>query len=192
MRRRQRSVRVTVSVALLSLASAVVVVALPTQSPFWLSLSSVLALALSWAALRIMWTEVLQSRRENAADRAAAASAYRSLFSQRAAEHAEFTTAMTERLAEAHISRRELEGLVTLAETRARISEGKLREESKRLVSLQERVDELESALAVRQAEEADALAAWEAEGGETAEKLAEWDQQQSAREGDVKVLKRA
>lgn len=192
MRRRQRSVRVTVSVALLSLASAVVVVALPTQSPFWLSLSSVLALALSWAALRIMWTEVLQSRRENAADRAAAASAYRSLFSQRAAEHAEFTTAMTERLAEAHISRRELEGLVTLAETRARISEGKLREESKRVVSLQERVDELESALTVRQAEEADALAAWEAEGGETAEKLAEWDQQQSAREGDVKVLKRA
>ncbi len=193
MRRRQRSVRVTVSVALLSLASAVVVVALPTQSPFWLSLSSVLALALSWAALRIMWTEVLQSRRENAADRAAAASAYRSLFSQRAAEHAEFTTAMTERLAEAHISRRELEGLVTLAETRARISEGKLREESKRVVSLQERVDELESALAVRQAEEADALATWEAEGGETVEKLAEWDQQQAAaREADVKVLKRA
>lgn len=191
MRRRQRSVRVTVSVALLSLASAVVVVALPTQSPFWLSLSSVLALALSWAALRIMWTEVLQSRRENAADRAAAASAYRSLFSQRAAEHAEFTTAMTERLAEAHISRRELEGLVTLAETRARISEGKLREESKRVVSLQERVDELESALAVRQAEEADALATWEAEGGETVEKLAEWDQQAAAK-GDVKVLKRA
>ena len=191
MRRRQRSVRVTVSVALLSLASAVVVVALPTQSPFWLSLSSVLALALSWAALRIMWTEVLQSRRENAADRAAAASAYRSLFSQRAAEHAEFTTAMTERLAEAHISRRELEGLVTLAETRARISEGKLREESKRVVSLQERVDELESALAVRQAEEADALATWEAEGGETVEKLAEWDQQ-AASKGDVKVLKRA
>jgi hypothetical protein len=192
MRRRQRSVRVTVSVALLSLASAVVVVALPTQSPFWLSLSSVLALALSWAALRIMWTEVLQSRRENAADRAAAASAYRSLFSQRAAEHAEFTTAMTERLAEAHISRRELEGLVTLAETRARISEGKLREESKRVVSLQERVDELESALAVRQAEEADALATWEAEGGETVEKLAEWEQQQSASKADVKVLKHA
>jgi hypothetical protein len=192
MRRRQRSVRVTVSVALLSVASGVVVVALPTQSPFWLSLSSVLALALSWAALRIMWTEVLQSRRENAADRAAAASAYRSLFSQRAAEHAEFTTAMTERLAEAHISRRELEGLVTLAETRARISEGRLREESKRVVSLQERVEELESALAVRQAEEADALATWEAEGGDSVEKLAEWDQQQAAGEAEVKVLKRA
>ena len=192
MRRRQRSVRVTVSVALLSLASAVVVVALPTQSPLWLSLSSVLAIALSWGALRIMWTEVLQSRRENAADRAAAAGAYRSLFSQRAAEHAEFTTAMTERLAEAHISRRELEGLVTHAETRARISEGKLLEETKRLVGLQERVEELEAALAVRHAEEADALATWEAEGGDAVEKLAEWDQHATRDAGEVKVLKRA
>ena len=61
------------------------------------------AIVLSWAALRIMWTEVLQSRRENAADRAAAATAYRDLFSVRAAEHAEFTDAMTERLAEAHL-----------------------------------------------------------------------------------------
>jgi chromosome segregation ATPase len=192
MRRRQRSVRVTVSVTLLSLASAVVVVALPTQSPFWLSMSSVLAIALSWGALRIMWTEVLQSRRENAADRAAAAKAYRSLFSQRASEHAEFTTAMTERLAEAHISRRELEGLVTHTETRARISEAKLREESKRVVSLQERVEELESALAVRHAEEADALATWEAEGGDTVEKLAEWDQEAARGAAEVKVLKRA
>ena len=74
---------------------------LPSQSPLWLSLASVTAIVLSWAALRIMWTEVLQSRRENSADRAAAATAYRELFSVRAAEHAEFTTAMTERLAEA-------------------------------------------------------------------------------------------
>ena len=112
MRRRQRSVRVTVSVALLSVATVAVLASLPTQSALWLSLASVTALVLSWAALRIMWTEVLQSRRENAADRAAAATAYRNLFSVRAAEHAEFTTAMTERLAEAHLSQRELEGLV--------------------------------------------------------------------------------
>ena len=65
---------------------------------------------LSWAALRMVWTEVLQSRRENAADRAAAACAYRELFATRAAEHAEFTTAMTERLAQARLSQRELEG----------------------------------------------------------------------------------
>src|SRR5690242_6767260 len=96
-RRRQRSVRVTVAVALLGVATLAVLLALPTQSAAVLSVAAVSAVVLGWAALRIVWTEVLQSRRENATDRAAAANAYRSLFSERAAEHAEFTTAMTER-----------------------------------------------------------------------------------------------
>src|SRR6201986_5412917 len=94
-RRRQRSVRVTVAVSLLAVATVAVLATLPTQSPAWLSAGSVSALVLGWAALRIVCTEVLQWRREQAADRAATASAYRSLFSERAAEHAEFTTAMT-------------------------------------------------------------------------------------------------
>ncbi|MEO7351153.1 MAG: hypothetical protein ABIR34_06690, partial [Marmoricola sp.] len=123
MRRRQRSVRVTVSVALLAVATLAVLASLPAQSPLWLSIASVSALLLSGGALRIMWTEVLASRRENAADRAAAAAAYRTLFGVRAAEHAEFTTAMTERLAQAHLSQRELEGLVTHHESRAQRAE---------------------------------------------------------------------
>src|SRR6476660_1306223 len=142
MRRRQRSVRVTVSVVLLSVATLAVLVALPAQSALWLSIASLVALGLAWAALRIMWTEVLQSRRENSADRAAAASAYRELFSLRAAEHAEFTTAMTERLAEAHLSQRELEGLVAHTETRVHRAESKLAAESHALVQAQERVQE--------------------------------------------------
>lgn len=157
-RRRQRSVRVTVSVALLSTATVAVLASLPAQSSLWLSLASVAALALSWGALRIMWTEVLQSRRENAADRAAAAAAYRTLFGVRAAEHAEFTTAMTERLAEAHISQRELEGLVTQHETRAQRAESRLSVE--RL-----RVQALEAHLAAIRDGDADAvvdLVAWE------------------------------
>jgi hypothetical protein len=125
-RRRQRSVRVTVAVALLATATVVVLVSLTTRSVLWLSIGAVLALALSWAALRMMWTEVLQSRRENAADRAAAAAAYVDLFTVRAAEHAEFTTAMTERLAEAHLARRELEGLVTQHQARADRAESKV------------------------------------------------------------------
>jgi len=133
-RRRQRSVRVTVAVGLLSLATLAVLGSLPTQSPLWLSLASTSAIVLSWAALRITWTEVLQSRRENSADRAAAATAYRELFSVRAAEHAEFTEAMTERLAEAHLAQRELEGLVAYQEGRARRAETKLVAESKALV----------------------------------------------------------
>lgn len=168
-RRRQRSVRVTVSVALLSTATVAVLGSLPTRSPLWLSLASVTALALSWAALRIMWTEVLQSRRENAADRAAAAAAYRDLFSVRAAEHAEFTTAMTERLAEAHLSRRELEGMLRQHQARTHRAEARLVAESRALVEAQGRVQSLEETVAGLQAGVVD-LVAWEEQVGHRTE----------------------
>lgn len=118
-RRRQRSVRVTVAVFLLSVATVAVLAALPTQSPAILSASSVLALALGWASVRIVWTEVLQSRREHATDRAATATAYRSLFSERAVEHAQFTTVMTERLAASNTSVHELQGELVNAQRQA-------------------------------------------------------------------------
>jgi C4-dicarboxylate-specific signal transduction histidine kinase len=147
MRRRQRSARVTVSVSLLSVASVAVVSSLPAQSALWLSVASVLAVALSCGALRMMWTEVLQSRRENAADRAAAAAAYRNLFAVRAAEHADFTTAMTERLARAHISQRELEGLIVQHETRGQRAEARLATEIEAHAETRGRVRQLEQAL---------------------------------------------
>lgn len=118
-RRRQRSVRVTVAVSLLAVATVAVLVALPTQSPVLLSVAAVAAVLLGWAAVRIVWTEVLQSRRENATDRAATATAYKSLFSQRAAEHAEFTTAMTERLAESNQTLHEYQAAMVLAQREA-------------------------------------------------------------------------
>jgi hypothetical protein len=183
-RRRQRSVRLTVSVGMLAAATAGVLAALPTQSPVLLSVSAVTAIVLAWAAVRIMWTEVLQSRREHAADRAATASAYRSLFSERAAEHAEFTTAMTERLAESNLSVRELQGELVQAQRQA--AEAQLRAESSEqtLDQARVRVGQLERSIemlrAERAAEEADALASWEAEGGEPArgsvEELVSWD----------------
>jgi hypothetical protein len=176
-RRRQRSVRVTVAVVLLSVATVGVLAALPTQSPVLLSASSVGALVLGWAALRIVWTEVLQSRRENAADRAAAASAYKSLFSLRAAEHAEFTTAMTERLAESNLSVRELQGELVQAQARLAKSERSLADARERVVELERSIEVLH---AERAAEEADALASWEAEGGEPArgsvDELVTWE----------------
>jgi hypothetical protein len=161
-RRRQRSVRVTVAVSLLVLATVLVLAALPTRSVLWLSLASVLAMGLAWASLRMMWTEVLQSRRENAADRAAAATAYRTLFTARAAEHAEFTTAMTERLAEAHLSRRDLEGRLAQQQLRAQEAAQRLVDGERALGEAHQRVQELEVLLAVREAEDADALASWE------------------------------
>jgi chromosome segregation ATPase len=183
-RRRQRSVRLTVAVVLLSVATAGVLATLPTQSPVLLSASAVIALVLAWAAVRIMWTEVLQSRREHAADRAATASAYRSLFSERAAEHAEFTTAMTERLAESTLSVRELQGELVQAQRQA--ADALVRAESSEhtLDQARDRVAQLERSIemlrAEREAEEADALASWEAEGGEPArgsvDELVTWE----------------
>lgn len=184
-RRRQRSVRVSVAVVLLSVATVAVLLALPTQSPVLLSVAAVVALALGWVSLRIMWTEVLQSRRENAADRAASASAYKSLFSLRAAEHAEFTTAMTERLAESNLSVHELQGALVQAQRQA--AEAQVRAESteQHLAEARQRVEELENSIemlrAEKAAEEAEALASWEAEGGDPArgsvDELVSWDQ---------------
>ena len=174
-RRRQSSVRVTVAVALLGVSTLVVVLALPTQSAGWLSVSSVVALLCGFAAARIVYNELLQSRRLAAVDRAAQARAYRSMFSERAEEHAEFTTAMTERLASRDHSVRELEGTIAQAETRAMEAETRVRREARRANQAQEQVAELQQELEIRKAEEADELATWE--GWEGALKL---DRQQT------------
>src|SRR3954454_9655895 len=81
-RRRQPSVRVTVAVCLLGLATAVVLLALPTQSPLCLTPAARLALACGWTAARIVYSGVLQSRRKAALDRAAQPQAYLSLFAE--------------------------------------------------------------------------------------------------------------
>lgn len=171
-RRRQRSVRVTAAVSLLSTATALVLVSLPTRSPLWLSLASVGALLLSWAALRMMWTEVAQSRRENAADRAAAAKAYQQLFTARAAEHAEFTTVMTERLAEAHLSQRQLEGLLCRQRDHAQAVEAEL-------ALVRGRLEEMVAATVVA-TRDPDVV------------ELARWDDQAGRRRADATSLKQA
>ena len=153
-RRRQRSVRVTVAVFLLAVATVAVLAALPTQSPALLSSAAVGSLVLGWASLRIVWTEVLQSRRENASDRAATATAYKSLFSERAAEHAEFTTAMTERLAESNQALHEFEA--ALVQSQRLTAEAVVRAESAESAHAAAliRVAELERSIDMLRAEE--------------------------------------
>jgi hypothetical protein len=175
-------VRVTVAVALLSLATVAVLLALPTQSPLWLSVASVLALACGWAAARIVYTELAQSRRDGAADRAAQAQAYRSLFSERATEHAEFTTAMTDRLSARDREVSELQVSLVEAQRRAGEAEARVQRESRRasdanaqVAALTERVQELE----IRRAEQADELATWE--GFETVVDLMAWEDKVNA-----------
>ncbi len=190
-RRRQRSVRVTVAVLLLSVATLAVVAALPAQSPLWLSLAAVLALLCGWAAARIVYTELAQSRREAAADRAAQAQAYRTMFSERASEHAEFTSAMTDRLVRRDKEVAELETAVVAAQKRAMEAETRVQREARRANEAQEQVAVLQEQveqLRIRKAEEADELASWDAAAllgqapgeGDVAELMA-WEEKVSA-----------
>jgi hypothetical protein len=173
-RRRQRSVRVTVAVALLVLATVLVALALPGQSPLWLSLAAVHALASGWAAARIVWNELAQSRREAAADRAAQAAAYRGLFAERASEHAEFTTAMTDRLVRRDRDVAALQAGVAAAKARATEAEARVQREARRAN------DALERANTAR--EEAAALAR-RVEDLETAREMAQEMAQELAQE---------
>lgn len=141
---------------LLSVATLAVLLSLPTQSPVLLSISAVLSLALGWAAVRIVWTEVLQSRRENATDRAATATAYKSLFSERAAEHAEFTTAMTERLAESNQSMYEMEAALVQAQRQAALVAVRADAAESAHASALVRVAELERSIDLLRAEQAE------------------------------------
>ena len=167
-RRRQRSVRITVAVFVLGVATAAVLLALPTQSPVWLSVAALLALACGWTSARIVYSELLQSRREAAADRAAQAQAYRTMFTERASEHAEFTTSMTDRLVRRDRENGELASALVAAKVRAAAAEARVQREARRandaLDRVQEltgRVHELEEALVIRHAEEVDELASW-------------------------------
>lgn len=178
--------------ALLGLATLVVALALPTQSPLWLSFSSVFALVCGALASRIVYTELLQSRVEAAADRAAQAQAYRTMFTERAAEHAEFTSSMTERLAARDRSIHELAGTLALAETRAVDAETRVKREARRANEAQELVAQLQEQLEIRKAEQADELASWEgwddALAAETVVNLLAWEERAQAGAGDVRV----
>jgi Skp family chaperone for outer membrane proteins len=179
-RRRQRSVRVTVAVALLSVSTVAVLAALPTQSAAWLSAAAVVSLVFGWAAARIVYSELVQSRRDAAADRSAQANAYRSLFSERAEEHAKFTTAMTDRLVRRDREVAELEATVVLAEKRAIEAETRVQREARRANEAQELVAELQERLEIRQAEEADQLAGWDPELDTVVDLLA-WEERVAA-----------
>lgn len=165
-RRRRLSVRVTGALVLLSVATVCVLASLPARAPTWHSLAALTALALFAGAMRLMCAEVVHSRRVNAADRAASATTYRSLFSASTVEHTEFATAMTERLAEAHMTQRELEGLVTQLESRSQGLHQQLTEAHTRERRLEETL-----ALASTQAATVSALATWE---GQSVQKISE------------------
>ncbi|NUR06190.1 MAG: hypothetical protein HOQ22_11260 [Nocardioidaceae bacterium] len=158
--------RVTVAVALMGVATVAVLAALPTQNALLLSVASLVALGCGWAAARIVYSELAQSRRDAATDRAGQAQAYRVMFELRAREHAEFTTSITDKLARGAKEITSLEDTVLSAEKRAMEAEARVQREARRANDAQERVHELTERvdeLELASAERADELAIWNA-----------------------------
>lgn len=97
-RRRQRSTRLTVAVALLGVAAFAVVAAALSGSALLITLAAGLAVVLGAAATRITHTEVITARVEAAHERAGQAQAYRQLTEKRTAENARFAKDMRRKI----------------------------------------------------------------------------------------------
>lgn len=98
MRRRQRSTRLVVASMLLLLAVLAVAGAALSGSWLFATLAAGLVAILGATATRITHTELAESRREAARDRAEQASAYRNLTATRTAEQAEFVGSVNTRI----------------------------------------------------------------------------------------------
>ena len=185
-RRRPRSARVLLGAVVLTVATVATVAALATGDARALGAAAALAVGCGWLVLRMTCTELRLLRLHSARDRAWQAAAFRDHVSQAAAEHAAFAAAMTRRLAGRDREVRELEGTLRLSEARACSAEDRVRREVRRVDDARNRIVELEVALAIRRAEEADELATWEPGGPEvdTVVDLLAWEDRARSSEG--------
>lgn len=131
-RRRQRSTRLLVAAALVITAAVVVIGAVLSASFTFVSVAAVLAVVLGAAAVRITHSELAQSRREAATDRAQQAQAYRTLAETRSREHRSFVHAMTAKLGQAQAAAGQLESAVVASQGRAAESARRLKVETRR------------------------------------------------------------
>ena len=118
-RRRQRSTRLTIAVVLIALAALAVAGAVLSGSWSLTAIAAVLGVVLGAAATRITHSELMQTRRDAARDRAAQAAAYHELTTVRSAEHASFVATMEARLAGQGTAIAELEVALGSAQKRA-------------------------------------------------------------------------
>lgn len=150
-RRRQRSTRVVVAVALLLIAAAAVTTAVVVNSWDALLVAALASVVLGAAAVRIMHSELMASRRFANADRAEQAQAYRQIAEERSGENIEYAAGMQGRLArrDATVSRLEkrlADTAAELADARMSLEEEKSRAElaEREATRLGERVNEAE------------------------------------------------
>jgi len=181
-RRLQRRVRVTVAVFILMLATAVTIPALVSQSATWLSVSAVFTLLCGFLATRIVYSEMLQNRRDNAADRAHQADSNRTFFAERAKENVSFANAMARRVASCERSIGELEGTIRLAEKRATVAENRVKTETRRADEANELLGSLQRQLQITDPELIDELAVWEGAELDTVIDLLHWEENVIAR----------
>lgn len=166
-RRRQRSVRLTVAVSLLTLATVLVTVAFLGDLAWFQAFAAFAAVVLGAAATRITHSELMQARRDAARERAELATEYRRLTEERTAEHAEFVTAAQARADRQQHALEELESALSAAQRRAvdairkfnaeakraELAEKEGREVSARLAEAEERVIAAELKVAELQSE---------------------------------------
>ena len=182
-RRRQRSTRVSLAVGLILLAALAVAgsaVAVASADVSWLLLAGAAALAvlLGAVATRVTHTELADSRRAAAADRAQLAQGYAALTTERVSEHAAYVTTVEARIDERQQMLDELEMALSAAQRRAATATRKKNAETRLVEGLQAqlvqaedratdamvKVHELEQELVVLRAELDSVTAAWHAE----------------------------
>lgn len=176
-RRRQRRVRVTVAVGILAVATAVAVPALLVQSVIWLSVAVVVTLVGGISATRIVYTEMLQDRRENAMERARLADANRVSSVALSRDNTAFATAMSRKVAGRDKAINELEGTIRLAEKRASIAELRARHEAANAKEADFALAELQQRVQDAKAELVDELAVWEGAEFDTVIDLMKWEE---------------
>ena len=137
-RRTQRSVRVTVAASLVGAAAVVVLVSV--VSALLVSVAAVLAVVAGAAAARIVYAEVLQTRRDAARHRAEQALSFRDVLAERHAERMAFATAMTGRLQERDATIGALGEALRIAERRGVEAEARVLREAQRANEAQERL----------------------------------------------------
>jgi chromosome segregation ATPase len=129
--------RVTVAVGLLLLAALEVTGAALSGSWLIVTCAAGLGVLLGAAATRITHSELTDSRRTAAADRASQAKAYAALSEQRITEHSTYVTDMQARITEREQTLEALEGALCSAQRRAAESTRKRNAEGRRAAGLQ-------------------------------------------------------
>ena len=152
-RRRQRSVRILVAVALLAAATVAVLVALLVGSAVFLGVGAVIAWAAGVAASRIISNELAASRREHARDRAEQAQAYNDLAEQRAEEHAGYTATMRQKIEDHTATITRLKATLRLAEKRAEFAEQTAERNKVAVAKAHKEIAELKARIAELEAE---------------------------------------